>query len=88
MSRGNNTTKQARKFMVKTHFINTKTLRQRQNCHNFADDILNAFSRISINISLKFVPKGQINIILAGGKPLSEPMIFADAYMRQSASMS
>ena len=48
---------------------------------------------ISINISLKFVCKGQINIIPAlvqimawhwpGNKPLSEPMmaLFTDAYM-------
>ena len=45
----------------------------------------NAFSRISIKISLKFVPKGPINNIPAliqimawlrsGDKPLSEPML-------------
>ena len=55
---------------------------------------------IPIKISLKFVPKGQINKIPAlvqimawrrtGDKPLSEPMLtqFNDAYMRHSASMS
>ena len=49
---------------------------------------------IMINISLKFVPNGQINNIPAlvqimvwrqiGDKPLSEPMMaqFNDAYMR------
>ena len=63
------------------------TLRLRQNGHGFADDIfkrifLNENVRISIKISLKFVPKGPtINIpalvqIMAwrrsGDKPLSE----------------
>ena len=55
---------------------------------------------ISIEISLKFVPKGPINCIPAlfqimasrrpGDKPLSGPMLFffTDAYMRHSASMS
>ena len=64
-----------------------------------ADDIfkciiLNENVRISIKISLKFVPKCPINNIpvlvqiLAwrrpGDKPLSEPMLtrFTDAYMR------
>ena len=64
-----------------------------------ADDIfehilLNKNIRISIDSSLKFVPKGQINNIPAlvkimawrriGDKPLSEPMLtrFTDAYMR------
>ena len=64
------------------------TLRPRQNGRHFADNIFNCiFSNenlwISINISLKFVPKGQINNIPAlfqimawhrlGDKPLSEP---------------
>ena len=55
---------------------------------------------ISINISLKFIPKGQISNIPAlvqimawhppGIKQLSEPMMvqFTDAYMRNLASMS
>ena len=66
------------------------TLRPRQNGHHFADDIfkcifLNENVWIPINISLKFVPKGQINNIPAlvqimawrrpGDKPLSEPMM-------------
>ena len=66
------------------------TLRPRQNGRHFADDIfkwifLNENVRISIKISLKFVPKGQINNIPAlvqimawhrsGDKPLSEPMM-------------
>ena len=51
------------------------TLRLRQNGRHFADDIfkcifLNENIWISINISLNFVPKGQINNI-----PLSEPMM-------------
>ena len=66
------------------------TLRQRQNCHHFADVpfkriFLNETQRISIKISLNFVPKGPINNIAAlvqimarrrrGDKPLSEPMM-------------
>ena len=66
------------------------TLRPRQNGRRFADDtfkriFLNENVRISIKISLKFVPKGQINNIPAlvqimawrrpGDKPLSEPRV-------------
>ena len=66
------------------------TLRPRQNGRHFADDtfkriFMNEKVRISINISLKFVPKGPINNIPAlvqimawrrpGDKPLSEPMM-------------
>ena len=66
------------------------TLRPRQNGCHFADDIFHCiFSNenvlILINISLKFVPKGQINNIPSlvqimawrrpGDKPLSEPMM-------------
>ena len=66
------------------------TLRPRQNGRHFADDtfkpiFLNGNILISIKISLKFVPKVQINNIQAlvqimawcrpGDKPLSEPMM-------------
>ena len=66
------------------------TLRPRQNGRHFADDtfkhiFLNENVRISLKISLKFVPKGPINNIPAlvqivawrrpGDKPLSEPMM-------------
>ena len=66
------------------------TLRPRQNGRYLPDDIfefilLNENVWISIKISLKFVPKGPINDILAlvqrtawcrpGNKPLSEPML-------------
>ena len=66
------------------------TLRPRQNDRHFADDIFkriffNENVWISIQISLKFVPKGPINIIPAmfqimawrrpGDKPLSEAML-------------
>ena len=66
------------------------TLRPRQNGRRFADDtfkriFLNKNVRISIKISLKFVPKGPINNIPSlvqimawrrpGDKPLSEPMM-------------
>ena len=66
------------------------TLRPRQNGRHFADDtfepiFLNENIRISIKISLKFVPKVPINSIPAlvqiiawrrpGEKPLSEPMM-------------
>ena len=65
-------------------------LRPRQNGHHFPDDILklifvNEKAWISIKISLKLVPRGQINNIPAlvqimawhrpGGKLLSEPFI-------------
>ena len=70
------------------HGLNT--LRSRQNGRHFADDtfkpiFLNEKIRISIKISLKFVPKVPINNIPAlvqimawrrpGAKPLSEPMM-------------
>ena len=66
------------------------TLRPRQNGRHFADDTFNRIfvnenARISIEFSLKFVPKGPINNIPAlvpimalrrlGDKPLSEPML-------------
>ena len=66
------------------------TLRPRQNGRRFADDtferiFLNENVRISINISLKFVPRGSIDNIATlvqvmawrrpGDKPLSEPMM-------------
>ena len=66
------------------------SLRPRQNGRHFADDIfkcifLNENIWIPIKISLKFVPKGSINNILAlvqimawrrpGDKALSEPMM-------------
>ena len=72
----------------------------------FPDDIfkcifLNENVWISLQISLKFVPKVQINNIPAlvqimawrrpGDKPLSEAMVvvsFTDAYVSHSASMS
>ena len=71
----------------------------------FQDDIfkcifLNENVKISIKISLKFVPKSPINNIPAlvqimawlrtGDKPSSEPMRtqFNDAFMRHSASVS
>ena len=69
-------------------YINT--LRLRQNGHHFPENtfiriFLNEIVRISIKISLKFVPKGPINKIPAlvqimvwrrpGDKPLSEPMM-------------
>ena len=70
------------------YYLNT--LRPRQDGRRFADDtfkriFLNENVRISIKISLKFVPKGPINNIPAlvqimawrrsGDKPLSEPMM-------------
>ena len=70
------------------HWVNT--LRPRQNGRRFADDtfkriFLNENVRISIKISLRFVPKGPVNNNSAlvqimtwrrsGDKPLSEPMM-------------
>ena len=66
------------------------TLRPRQNCHHFADDISKCIFLIenvwiSLHISLKFLPKVRIKNIPAlfqimawrrsGDKPLSEPMM-------------
>ena len=73
-----------------TNGNNINTLRPRQNYRHFADDIfksifVNENVWISIEISLKFVPKCQINNIPTlvqimawrrpGDKPLSEPMM-------------
>ena len=71
--------------------LRINTLRPRQNGRRFADDtfkciFLNENARISVKISLKFVPtKGPINYIpslvqimawrRSGDKPLSEPMM-------------
>ena len=70
--------------------LDINTLRPRRNEQHFADDIFkrlffNENVWISIKISLKFVPKGQINNIpplvqimawrRSGDKPLSEPMM-------------
>ena len=70
--------------------ISFNTLRPRQNGRHFPDDIFkwifaNENAWISINISLKFVPRGPINnmpalvLIMAwrrpGDKPLFEPML-------------
>ena len=74
------------------HFscLRVNTLRPRQDGRHFADDIfkcifLNENAWISLEISLKFVPKVRINNIPAlvqimawrrpGDKPLSEPMM-------------
>ena len=81
------------------------TFRPRQNGRHFPDDsfkwiFLNENVWISIEVSLKFVPKGPINNIPAlvqimawrrpGDKPLSEPMIVSllTHNMPHSASMS
>ena len=71
-------------------YLPFNTLRPWQNGRHFADDtfkriFMNGNVRISINISLKFVPKGLNNNIPAlvqimawrrpGNKPLSEPMM-------------
>ena len=73
---------------ISSQWVNT--LRPTQDGRHFPDDIfkwifLNENVWISIEISLKFVPKGQINNIPAlvrimawrrpGNKPLSEPMM-------------
>ena len=76
--------------MVLAYYPCIITMRPRQNGRHFANDIfkcifLNEIIWISINISLKFVPRGPINNIPAlvqimawrrpGDKALSEPMI-------------
>ena len=80
--------------------VHVNTLRPRQNGRPFSGDIfewifLNENLSISINISLKFVPRGRINNIPTliqvmawrrpGDKPLSEPMMFD--YRRIYASL-
>ena len=75
--------------VTRPQYVDINTLRPRQNGRLFADDtlkriFLNENVRISIEISLKFVPEGPINNIpalvqiiacrLNGAKPLSEPM--------------
>ena len=75
--------------VAEIHRYRVNTMVPRQNGGHFADDtfkriFVNENVRISINISLKFVPKGLINNIPAlvqimawrrpGDKPLSEPM--------------
>ena len=77
-------------FMSSTSNHSLNPLGPRQNDRRFADDtfkriFLSENVRISIKISLKFVPKGPINNIPAlvqimawrrsGDKPLSEPMM-------------
>ena len=72
--------------------VRVNTLTTEQNGRRFADDtfkciFLNKNVRISIKISLKFVPKDPINNIPAlvqimawrrpGDKPLSEPMMIS-----------
>ena len=72
------------------HVDSLNTLRPRQNGRHFADDtfkriFLNQNVRNSIDISLKFVPKGRIHNITSlvqimawrrpGDKPLSKPMM-------------
>ena len=76
--------------LTSCHTFPFNSSRPKQNCRRFADDtfkriFLNENVRISIKISLKFVPKGPINNISAlvqimawcrpGGKPLSEPVM-------------
>ena len=82
------------------------TFEAETNGRHFADAIfkcifLNENAWISLNISMKFVPKVRINNIPAlvqimawrrpGDKPLSEPMMVSlptHTYMRHTASMS
>ena len=80
------------KARISSHIYHRQvnTLRPRQNGRHFADDtfksvFLNENVRVSIKISLKFVPKGPIDNMPAlvqimawrrlGDKPLSEPMM-------------
>ena len=78
------------RFFFFQQLVQINTLRLRQNGRHFPDDIfkwifLNENVWISINISLKFVPRGPINNIPTlvqvmawrrpGDKPLSEPMM-------------
>ena len=86
----NDSRKSTIKEMYDPVIIPFNTLRPRQNGRHFADAIfkcifLNENARISLKISLEFVPKVRINNIPAlvqimawrrpGDKPLSEPMM-------------
>ena len=75
------------------------TLRTRQNCRHFADDIfkwifLNENARISFKISLRFVLKVPIDNMSALPPGRRQAIIctndgwFTDAYMRHSATIS
>ena len=81
------------------HWQQLNTLKPRQNARHFPDNnfqriFLNENVRISIQISLKFVPRGPIDNkpalvrVMAcrrtGDKPLSQTMLtqFTDAYIR------
>ena len=77
-------------LLIHGHLVNM--LRQRQNGQSFIDDIFKCISLnenilILINMSLKFVPKGQIKYIPALGQimvwrwPLSEPMLVSYWHM-------
>ena len=81
---------QSRRHLAQSHYLCLNTLRPRQNGRHFADYtfkriFVNENVRISIEISLKFVPRGPINNIPAlvqimawcrpGDKPLSEPVM-------------
>ena len=94
--------------LIRTHimkFLSVYSSPPGQNGRHFADDIylrifLNENVRLSIQLSLKFLPKGPINnksalvqvmaCHLFGAKPLPEPMLsqFTDAYMRHWGEMS
>ena len=84
--------------VITARHCSLNTLRPRQNGRHFADDYFkcifsNENVRITIKISMKFVPKRPINNIPAlvrimawhqlGNKPLSEPMVvrLQNAYM-------
>ena len=92
-------------FVARTLSLTINSLRSRQNGRHFTGDILKSIfvkenSWIPIEISLKFVPKSQIDnesslvqvmaCRLFGAKPLPKPMVthFNDAYKRRPASIS
>ena len=72
-------------FKLSSFETRFNTLRPRQNGRHFECIFLNENNKISIKITLKFVPKGPINKIPAlvqimawrrpGDKPLSEPLM-------------
>ena len=82
-------------IISRLHTTPVNTSRPRQNGRHFPDDIfkwifLNENGWMSINISLKFVPRGPINNIPTlvqimawrrpGDKPLFEPMVYWRIY--------
>ena len=84
--------------MPKVQLVVVNTLRLRQNCHNFPDDIFKCISlnkNVQILIKISISPEGPINNIPALGQMTRQQAIIwtdsgyiIDAYMRHLASIT